>query len=35
MLSPLQLLNEQFKLAAFRPGQETVIDALLAGRSAH
>ena len=33
-VSPLQLLNERFRLPAFRPGQQAVIDALLAGRSA-
>lgn len=32
--SPLQLLQDRFKLTAFRSGQEAVIDALLAGRSA-
>lgn len=32
--SPIRILNDRFKLGAFRPGQEAVIDALLAGRSA-
>lgn len=32
--TPLQLLNERFGLPAFRPGQQAVIDALLANRSA-
>lgn len=34
LASPLVILNDRFKLPAFRPGQEAVIDALLAGRSA-
>lgn len=33
-MSPIRILNDRFKLDAFRPGQEAVIDALLAGRSA-
>ena len=32
--APLRLLTETFRLASFRPGQQAVIDALLAGRSA-
>ncbi|MEN3342379.1 MAG: ATP-dependent helicase RecQ, partial [Actinomycetota bacterium] len=31
---PLELLEETFGFASFRPGQEQVVDALLAGRSA-
>ena len=31
---PLQVLAETFGFDAFRPGQQDVIDALLAGRSA-
>lgn len=31
---PLRILNERFGLDAFKPGQQAVIDALLAGRSA-
>src|SRR3954452_17786524 len=31
---PLELLAERFGFAEFRPGQEQVVDALLAGRSA-
>jgi ATP-dependent DNA helicase RecQ len=34
MQTPLDILNTQFKLPDFRPGQEAVIDALLQGRSA-
>jgi ATP-dependent DNA helicase RecQ len=34
LVSPLRILNDRFKLNAFRPGQEAVIDALLGGRSA-
>jgi ATP-dependent DNA helicase RecQ len=34
LVSPLQILNQRFKLPAFRPGQEAVIDALRGGRSA-
>jgi ATP-dependent DNA helicase RecQ len=34
MLSPHAVLEQSFKLNAFRPGQEPVINALLAGRSA-
>lgn len=32
--APLRLLTETFRLESFRPGQQAVIDALLAGRSA-
>src|SRR5919197_2523784 len=32
--TPLGLLRERFGLASFRPGQERVIETLLAGRSA-
>src|SRR3954451_14114227 len=31
---PLEVLAERFGFDAFRPGQERVVDALLAGRSA-
>src|SRR5947208_16132954 len=31
---PLDVLSERFGFDAFRPGQERVVDALLAGRSA-
>ncbi len=34
MSSALQVLHESFKLPAFRPGQEAVINALLQGQSA-
>lgn len=34
MQTPLAILQTQFKLPDFRPGQEAVIDALLHGRSA-
>lgn len=34
MQTPLVLLQQQFKLASFRPGQEAVISALLHGHSA-
>lgn len=34
LVAPLRILNDRFRLDAFRPGQEAVIDALLAGRSA-
>jgi ATP-dependent DNA helicase RecQ len=34
MQTSLTILNSQFRLANFRPGQEAVIDALLQGRSA-
>jgi ATP-dependent DNA helicase RecQ len=34
MTTPAQLLQNTFKLPAFRPGQEAVISALLQGRSA-
>lgn len=34
MQSTLAILQSQFKLSSFRPGQEAVIDALLQGRSA-
>jgi len=34
MQSSLAILQAQFKLSSFRPGQEAVIDALLQGRSA-
>ncbi|RYY01144.1 MAG: RecQ family ATP-dependent DNA helicase [Gammaproteobacteria bacterium] len=34
MQSPLTILQNQFRLPGFRPGQETVINALLDGRSA-
>jgi len=32
--TPVHLLNQRFRLPAFRTGQQAVIDALLAGRSA-
>jgi len=32
--SPIHVLADRFRLQAFRPGQQAVIDALLAGRSA-
>lgn len=34
MDSPLEILQQRFQLDHFRPGQQAVIDALLAGRSA-
>src|SRR3954471_15416212 len=34
MQSPLTILQNQFRLPGFRPGQEVVISALLDGRSA-
>ncbi|MDF1724616.1 MAG: DEAD/DEAH box helicase, partial [Alcanivorax sp.] len=34
MQNAQQLLQETFKLQGFRPGQQAVIEALLAGRSA-